>query len=290
MICKNKKKVSIVIPTYNRENYLKKAIDSALKQTYKCEVVVCDHGSTDNTRNIVKSYKDSVKYIRRENDCGIHFMWLDGIINASGDYIHINFDDDWIAPTFIEETMSLFTDDVAFVFSAAIVVNENDNKESILYKDLFKSGINKSNKVEKYLLRTGTFISPGCGIHRKSELINNLFVGNIPGVDNSYKGVGPDLLFSLGPLIKYKYFGFVNNPLAFFRAHDKSITIAAGNDIEKKKKIIKSYNDAKIYYIKMKLFRKIKLDKFLFWIFNIMILLPYKIIRRIRREIINVQK
>jgi len=279
-----RKKVSIVIPTFNRSEYLKKAIDSALDQTYKCEVVVCYHCSTDGTQNIARSYGNSIKYIRRENDYGIHFMWLDGIMNASGDYIHLNFDDDWIAPTFIEETLNLFNDDVAFVFSVAEVVNENDkNKISILFKNLFKDGINKSKELERYLLRPGSLISPGCGIYRKSDLINNLYIGNIPGANNFYKGVGPDLLFSLGPLLKYKYFGFVNKPLAFFRAHDNSITVDAGKDIVKKKNILNAYNDAKIFYIKMRLLKNQNLMRILFWIQNNVIILPCRINNKIKK-------
>jgi glycosyltransferase involved in cell wall biosynthesis len=284
-----RKKVSIVIPTFNRSEYLKKAIDSALDQTYKCEVIVCDHGSTDDTRNTAKSYGNSIKYIRREKDFGIHFMWLDGIMNATGDYIHINFDDDWIAPTFIEETLNLFNDDVAFVFSVAEVVNENDkNKKTILFKNLFKDGINKSKGLEKYLLGPGCLISPSCGIHRKSELINNLFIGNIPGANNSYKGVGPDLLFSLSPLLKYKYFGFVNKPLAFFLAHDNSITIDASKDVEKKKNIINAYNDAKIFYIKMKLLKNQNLIRILFLVKNKIIMLSYRINNKIKKILRNI--
>lgn len=76
------KKVSIVIPTYNRADYLKQAIDAALAQTYECEIVVCDHGSTDATPQVAQTYGDRIKYIRREKDNGIHFMWLDGIVHA----------------------------------------------------------------------------------------------------------------------------------------------------------------------------------------------------------------
>ena len=51
--------VSICIPTYNRANIIKKAIDSALSQTYKnIEVIVVDNASTDNTDEIVASYSD----------------------------------------------------------------------------------------------------------------------------------------------------------------------------------------------------------------------------------------
>ena len=280
------KRVSIVIPTYNRAQYLPKAIDSALAQTYNCEIIVSDHGSTDGTPELMKAYEGKVKYIRREVDHGVHFCWLDGIINASGEYIHMNFDDDWIAPTFIEETIKFFDDNVAFVFSIAEIVIENEDKEnSFDFKNFAKDGIHKSKRMENYLLRSGTLISPGCCLHRKSDLLDSLFVGNIPGAKNIFKGVGCDLLFCLAPLLKYPNYGFVNKPLAFLRAHDSSITISAKNDIEKKKLIKNAYNDAKKFYIKMKLLRNPNLMSLLFWIQNNVVTLPNKLFTKIRKNL-----
>ena len=61
-------KVSIVIPVYNGEDYIREAINSALAQTYKnCEVIVVNDGSTDGTETIVKSYGDKVRYFSKEN-------------------------------------------------------------------------------------------------------------------------------------------------------------------------------------------------------------------------------
>jgi len=77
-----KSKVTIVIPTFNRSEYVQKAIDTSLAQTYPCEVIVCDHGSTDNTPKVMKKYKNKIKYIRRDEDFGPHFCWIDGILHA----------------------------------------------------------------------------------------------------------------------------------------------------------------------------------------------------------------
>ena len=48
--------VSILIPTYNRSHLIERAINSSLNQTYNCEIIVCDHGSSDDTQTICKSY------------------------------------------------------------------------------------------------------------------------------------------------------------------------------------------------------------------------------------------
>ena len=60
--------VSIIIPCYNREKYIKDAIDSAINQSYNnIEIIVIDDGSVDNSANIVKSYGDKVKYFYQVN-------------------------------------------------------------------------------------------------------------------------------------------------------------------------------------------------------------------------------
>jgi glycosyltransferase involved in cell wall biosynthesis len=61
--------ISIIIPTYNRENLLPKAIDSLLAQTYRhFEIIRVDDGSTDNTRASLKKYhNDRIRYVYQEN-------------------------------------------------------------------------------------------------------------------------------------------------------------------------------------------------------------------------------
>lgn len=80
-------KVSIIIPVYNGEKFIKKSIKSALKQNYKnLEVIVVNDGSTDNTDKIVKKFNNKIKYISKENG-GVSSALNLGIKNASGEYI-----------------------------------------------------------------------------------------------------------------------------------------------------------------------------------------------------------
>ena len=60
---------SIVIPTYNREKFIIKTIQSLLSQTYtKFEIIVVDDGSTDNTEKFVRNVKDKrIKFFKKEN-------------------------------------------------------------------------------------------------------------------------------------------------------------------------------------------------------------------------------
>ena len=78
--------VSIVIPVYNGENYLKEAIDSALAQTYKnIEIIVVNDGSSDKTDEICKSYGKKIRYFKKENG-GVSTALNLGIEKMKGEY------------------------------------------------------------------------------------------------------------------------------------------------------------------------------------------------------------
>ena len=61
--------ISIIIPAYNAEKYIKKCLDSLIKQTKKeIEIIVINDGSKDNTEKLIKSYTDSrIKYYKNTN-------------------------------------------------------------------------------------------------------------------------------------------------------------------------------------------------------------------------------
>lgn len=91
--------VSVVIPVYNRENTIKRAIDSVLYQTYSnIEVIVIDDCSTDNSVKIVNEYKDKrVRVICQKQHGGANKARNIGIVNANGEYIAFqDSDDEWL--------------------------------------------------------------------------------------------------------------------------------------------------------------------------------------------------
>ena len=96
-------KVSIVIPVYNGERYVRFAINSALAQTYKnLEIIVVNDGSTDKTDEIVKSYGNKIRYIKKENG-GVSSALNLAIRKMKGDYFSWLSHDDTYEPNKIEE-------------------------------------------------------------------------------------------------------------------------------------------------------------------------------------------
>ncbi|MBT0652927.1 glycosyltransferase family 2 protein [Geomobilimonas luticola] len=91
-------KFSVIIATYNCEEYLRQAIESVLAQTFTdYEFIVVDDGSTDGTQGIIQSYGPRIKYIRQENQ-GSEMAYKTGVSHASGEYMAFLDSDDLFLP------------------------------------------------------------------------------------------------------------------------------------------------------------------------------------------------
>ena len=93
---------SIVITTYNRLDLLKRAIQSAFDQTQPCEVIVVDNASTDGTQAYVESLGNRVIYCRNQTNTNHAGAVNAGVEAASGHWIKLVDDDDYLADTCIE--------------------------------------------------------------------------------------------------------------------------------------------------------------------------------------------
>lgn len=103
-------KISIIVPVYNVESYLKRCVDSILKQTYKnLEIILVDDGSTDSSGAICNWYSEHderIKVIHKING-GLSSARNAGIEIASGDYISFVDSDDWIVEDIYEYCIEL---------------------------------------------------------------------------------------------------------------------------------------------------------------------------------------
>lgn len=97
--------VSIVVPVYNVEQYLRKCLNSIVNQTYQnIEIICVDDGSPDDSINILNEFAENdkrIKVIRQENQ-GLSGARNTGINNATGKYIMFVDSDDWIELNMVE--------------------------------------------------------------------------------------------------------------------------------------------------------------------------------------------
>ena len=105
-------KVSIIIPIYNSEKYLKTCLDSVLNQSYRnLEIILIDDGSTDGSAKIIDDYAktDPRIIIHHQKNSGQSSARNKGLKLSTGDYISFIDSDDEIAPDFIESLLNAFT-------------------------------------------------------------------------------------------------------------------------------------------------------------------------------------
>jgi glycosyltransferase involved in cell wall biosynthesis len=123
--------LTVVIPVYNVEKYLKRCIDSVLVQEWKnYDILLVDDGSTDNSPQICEDYAkayDIISVIHKENG-GLSEARNTGISNAEGEYVYFLDSDDWIEPNTFSDLAEVIESDQYDIisFNQEFVKSEHD--------------------------------------------------------------------------------------------------------------------------------------------------------------------
>lgn len=140
--------VSIVIPTYNREEYLSRAIDSARNQTYQnWGLIIVDDRSTDNTEALVREYvgRDKrIRYLKNTHKQGPAGARNQGIEASHGEYIaFLDSDDEW-KDCHLEEIIEAFerNEDIDWIYADYEVSKDGVIIEESLFKNEWKRKYN----------------------------------------------------------------------------------------------------------------------------------------------------
>ncbi|WP_020601237.1 glycosyltransferase family 2 protein [Spirosoma panaciterrae] len=95
---------SVIIPLYNKASYIQLAVESVLKQTYvDFELIIVNDGSSDDSLNVVQSFRDSRLRIISQKNQGVSASRNNGVLMAQHEYIAFLDGDDWWDPTFLEK-------------------------------------------------------------------------------------------------------------------------------------------------------------------------------------------
>ena len=129
-----KELISVIIPVYNTEQYLKRCIESVLKQTYKnIEVILVDDGSTDNSLTICNEYAniDNRVSVIHQRNSGVSTARNQGIEIMKGEYFICIDSDDWIEPNMIETLYNYIKNNDADISICNFYINKESGEQSI---------------------------------------------------------------------------------------------------------------------------------------------------------------
>ena len=163
--------VSVIVPTYNREKTIERAVQSILRQTYGYyEIIIVDDGSTDNTEEVIKGIKDDrIRYIKYKDNQGVSHARNVGIQEAEYDYIaFLDSDDEWL-PNKLEYQMHKMTessDDVGLIFCRMGGCHRGSNERYIFPPKEYKTEILEGN-IFRLLLMHNIIGTPTMIVRRK---------------------------------------------------------------------------------------------------------------------------
>ena len=220
--------VSVIMPTYNRADYLKKAVQSILDQTFNnFELVIINNYSTDDTLEVINAFNDSrIKVINFKNGGVIAKSRNQGIMQSVGKYIAFLDDDDLWCPDKLELQIKYMDEHPEFdlVYSNALIIDEHGNKNGLL-KD---SKDAKTGHVFLDLLYEN-FI-PVLTVLMKREIIETNGVFN----EDPSMRAAEDFEYWLRTSLKFN-FGYIDKALTLYRIHSESVSMAINRPLLRQK-------------------------------------------------------
>ena len=185
-------KVSVIMPVYNAEKYLSKAIESVLKQTYPdFELLLINDRSTDNSKQICAEYaKRDCRIVLLENDSELHGPGPTrniGLDHATGAYLYFMDADDWIEERLLEYAVNRMRETNADIVQFGISVEQHNGAKPLEFCWRGKNVLTKNEIQEDiiYFLRENR-ITLCLQFFRRETVKTVRFENIISGEDHSY--------------------------------------------------------------------------------------------------------
>lgn len=222
----NTPKVSVIIPVYNVEKYLRECLDSVINQTMKdIEVICVDDGSTDNSLNILNEYciSDSrVKLVRQQN-CGAGAARNNGMRYATGEYLYFMDSDDYCRLDFFEKVVSEAdkkeTDILVFDYYKFDERTGNNEYKNGLVKNRIPADKNIfSYKDKPLVIARAVNPTPWNKLYRRSFVVDS----NLKWLEVSTTN---DITFATMSVLMAEKIGYLEEPFYYYRVNvNNSIT------------------------------------------------------------------
>jgi len=210
------KKISVIIPVYNAEKYIRNTINSVLNQNYKnLEIILIDDGSKDNSKNIIEEYskKYSNVVLICQKNLGAPVARNNGIKHSTGDYVVFLDADDTLCSNALDGIQEMLNKDIELIVGNFNKIDEDG--KNICHCELTKKNFLVSNKsIFEYCMLDP---KPGCKIYNlKIIKQNKLLFDNVK--------IGQDLNFFLKYIAVIKSINFINKDIYNYRIVDNGIS------------------------------------------------------------------
>jgi glycosyltransferase involved in cell wall biosynthesis len=211
--------VSIVICSHNYGRFLEHTIRSALQQSYPCEVVVVDDGSSDDSREILAGLRDRIKVVLQPN-AGQRAAYNTGFAESDGDVIIFLDADDYLMPDAAGAVAGAFAAGVAKVHYRMHLVDEHDRRLGGVIPSRLARGDQRRALVRWGLLYAS---APGSGnAYRRAALAPLM---PLPGHPEDRHGAD---YFAIYGCALFGEVRAIDRPLAAYRVHSERTTAASG--------------------------------------------------------------
>ena len=219
--------ISVILPVYNGEKYLKEAIESILNQTYKdFEFIIINDGSTDKSLDIIEKYKkedERIIVISRENK-GLIATLNEGIEKAKGKYIARMDQDDISLSNRFEEQLKIMENDKEIVVCGSWINVFGENR-----KEKISKYFQYDKEIKANLIMSCCFAHPSVMMRRDAFLDNNIWY------DENFKNAEDYHLWT--QLARVGKFYNIPKVLLNYRFLETSITRVADKNESKRKQV-----------------------------------------------------
>lgn len=236
--------ISIIVPVYNVEAYLKQCLDSIRAQTYEnFEVILVDDGSTDLCGKICDAYSKQdgrFKVIHKKNG-GLMDAWKNGLEYANSDLIMFVDSDDWVEKNILEILYNEYLQTMADIVCCSFVHSFKDKE--IPDDHNVKPGYYDKKKIESnifpVLINDGVPLSRGVRICRWAKLIKKeLLIRNLFWTDNQIT-IGEDLNIMFPVIMEASSIDILPKQYLYhYRANDTSIMKRVSADMFSKVELL----------------------------------------------------
>ncbi|WP_375510878.1 glycosyltransferase family 2 protein [uncultured Nostoc sp.] len=220
-------KVSVIIPAYNTEAYLAKAIESVLEQTLTdIEVIIVDDASSDKTVEVAKSFTDPrLKIIVNQQNLGAAAARNRALRAAQGEWIAVLDSDDWYAPERLSKLVSLANERNADMIADDLYLIKDG--ETSPWSTLIQESEEPIDKIFQidivYFVETDVYGKPGLHLGISKPLFKREFlVKHGIEYDDAIR-MGQDFWINMKCLIKGARFFLEPKPYYFYRSRPGSL-------------------------------------------------------------------